>query len=115
MQKDNLKNFAKFTRKHLCQSLFFNKVASLVLQPDKKETMIHVLSCKFFKNIFLFRIPSLADSVSDKTLSFILDSQCLNQSLLTYFYREFPSSLPSHIVVFFGKNIYCTILLPDCD
>ena len=24
-----LKNFAKFTRKHLCQSLFFNKVAGL--------------------------------------------------------------------------------------
>ena len=29
-----LKNFAKFTRKHLCQSLFFNKVAGL----SKKAT-----------------------------------------------------------------------------
>ena len=27
--KDVLRNFAKFTRKHLCQSLFFNKVADL--------------------------------------------------------------------------------------
>ena len=26
-QKDVLGNFAKFTGKHLCQSLFFNKVA----------------------------------------------------------------------------------------
>ena len=26
-KKDVLKNFAKFTGKHLCQSLFFNKVA----------------------------------------------------------------------------------------
>ena len=26
MKKDNLKNFAKFTAKHLYQSLFFNKV-----------------------------------------------------------------------------------------
>ena len=26
-EKGALKNFAKFTRKHLCQSLFFNKVA----------------------------------------------------------------------------------------
>ena len=27
-----LRNFAKFTGKHLCQTLFFNKVASLGLQ-----------------------------------------------------------------------------------
>ena len=26
MKKGVFKNFAKFTRKHLCQSLFFNKV-----------------------------------------------------------------------------------------
>ena len=29
VKKDVLKNFAKFTEKHLCQSLFFNKVAGL--------------------------------------------------------------------------------------
>ena len=28
-KKGALRNFAKFTRKHLCQSLFFNKVAGL--------------------------------------------------------------------------------------
>ena len=28
-KKDILENFAKFTDKHLCKSLFFNKVASL--------------------------------------------------------------------------------------
>ena len=31
MKKGALKNFAKFTGKQLCQSLFFNKVASLYL------------------------------------------------------------------------------------
>ena len=30
-KKDVLKNFAKFTAKHLCQSLFFNKVACVFL------------------------------------------------------------------------------------
>ena len=30
--KDVLKNFTKFTEKHLCQSLFFNEVAGLSLQ-----------------------------------------------------------------------------------
>ena len=29
VRKGVLKNFAKFTGKHLCQSLFFNKVADL--------------------------------------------------------------------------------------
>ena len=29
VRKDVLRNFTKFTGKHLCQSLFFNKVASL--------------------------------------------------------------------------------------
>ena len=29
LRKGALRNFAKFTEKHLCQSLFFNKVAGL--------------------------------------------------------------------------------------
>ena len=29
LKKDVLKNYAKFTEKHLCQSLFFNKVTGL--------------------------------------------------------------------------------------
>ena len=28
-EKDVVRNFAKFTGKHLCQSIFFNKVAGL--------------------------------------------------------------------------------------
>ena len=31
-KKGALRNFAKFTGKHLCQSLFFNKFAGLGLQ-----------------------------------------------------------------------------------
>ena len=29
VEKSVLKNFSKFTGKHMCQSIFFNKVASL--------------------------------------------------------------------------------------
>ena len=32
IKKGVLRNFAEFTGKHLCQSLFFNKVAGLSLQ-----------------------------------------------------------------------------------
>ena len=38
MKKGALVNFTKFTGKHLCQSLFFNKV---------KETPAQVFSCEF--------------------------------------------------------------------
>ena len=39
--KGVLKNFAKFTGKHLCQSLIFNLI--------KKETLAQVFSCEFVK------------------------------------------------------------------
>ena len=42
--KGVLRNFAKVTEVHLCQSLFFNKVAGLRLQLYKKETLAQVFS-----------------------------------------------------------------------
>ena len=47
------RNIANFTAKHLCQSLFFNKVACNFI---KKETLALVLSCesaKFLRALFL--------------------------------------------------------------
>ena len=54
-----LRNFAKFTGKRLCQSLFFNKVCSFV----KKENQAQVFSCEFyeiFENTFSYRTPPVA-------------------------------------------------------
>ena len=62
------RNFTKFKRKHLCQSLFFNKVPGLI----KKETLVQVLSCEFCeipKITFLQRTPLVAASVFCKTSS----------------------------------------------
>ena len=67
MKKDVLKNFAKFAGKHLCQSLFFHKVA--VLKPAtlfKKETLAQVFSGEFwkiFKNFFFTECLSATVSV----------------------------------------------------
>ena len=50
-----LKNFAKFTEKHLCRSLFFNKVARGPQFILKKETLAQVFCCEFcgiLKNTF---------------------------------------------------------------
>ena len=49
-RKGVLRNFAKFTGKHLCQSFFFNKVSGL--RPAtllKKENLAQVFSCEFCK------------------------------------------------------------------
>ena len=59
-----LKNFAKFTGKHLCQRLSFNKVAGL--KPEtllKKRLRLMCFFCeirKIFKNIFFYRTPPFA-------------------------------------------------------
>ena len=55
VKKNVLRNFAKFTGKHLCQRLFFNKVAGLAWNFIKKDNLAQVLSCEFwetFKNSF---------------------------------------------------------------
>ena len=66
-EKGVLKNFAKFTEKHLCQIPFFNTVAGLTLLQYrlwqacifiKKETLAEGLSCEFckiFKNTFFLQ------------------------------------------------------------
>ena len=64
-KKGVLRNFAKFTGKHLCQSLFFNKVAGLACNSIKKETLAQVFSCEFCeisKNTFSHRTPLVAAS-----------------------------------------------------
>ena len=45
MKKTVLNNFAKFTGKQLCQSLFFNK--RLFLTFFKRETLAQLFSCEF--------------------------------------------------------------------
>ena len=60
--KGVLRNFAKFTGKHLCQSIFFNKVAG-ACNFIKKETLAQVFSCEFCeisKNTFFYRTPLVA-------------------------------------------------------
>ena len=50
-----LRNFAKFAEKHLCQSLFCNKVAGLRLASLLKKRLWQMFSCEFWeisKNIF---------------------------------------------------------------
>ena len=61
-KKGVLRNFAKFTEKHQCQSVFFNKVAGRPCNFIKKETQAQVFSCEFceiFKNTFSQGTPPM--------------------------------------------------------
>ena len=51
-KKGVLENFAKFTAKHHCRSLFFNKLQAQACNFIKKETPTQLFSCEFCKNIF---------------------------------------------------------------
>ena len=68
VKKVALGNFTKFIGKHLCQSLFFNKVAGLRLAILlKKESLAQVIPCEFCKiskNTFFHRTPLVAASDS---------------------------------------------------
>ena len=49
-KKGALRNFTKFTGKHLCQSLFFNK-DDVYMRPEMKFTRSEI-SLRFEKNLF---------------------------------------------------------------
>ena len=65
-KKGVLRNFTKFTGKHLCQNLFFNKVAGLSPATLFKKRLWHrcfpVEFCGISKNTFLHRTPLNAAS-----------------------------------------------------
>ena len=67
IRKGIIDNFTKFTWQHLCQGLFFNKVAGL--RPTtllKQETLTQALSCEFcesFEQTFFYRKSLVAASV----------------------------------------------------
>ena len=52
MKKDVLKNFAKFTGKHLCLSLFLNKV-EILLKKRLRRKRFPVNFAKFLRTPFL--------------------------------------------------------------
>ena len=63
-KKGVVRNFAKFTGKHLCQSLFFNKVAGWPATVLKKK-LTQVFSCEFCKlskNTFSYGTSPVAAS-----------------------------------------------------
>ena len=64
-KKGILRNFAKFTGKHLCQRVFFNKVAGLSPATLLRNSLARVFSCEFNEislNTSFYRTPPVAAS-----------------------------------------------------
>ena len=62
------RNFTKFTRKHLCQSLFFNKAESLRPATLFKKRLAQVFCCEFceiFKNTIFTAALKIALKFTD--------------------------------------------------
>ena len=59
-----IKNLAKITGKHLCQSLFFNKV-------DKRDTLTQVFYCELYKT---FKNTSFTEHLRTTASTFTLHS-----------------------------------------
>ena len=77
-KKGVLKNFAKFTEKHLYQSLFFNNVPGLKPATSLKKRLWHVFSCGFCKNFRnTFLREHLWKTASEQTVSLIHSRQML--------------------------------------
>ena len=108
-------NFTKFTGKHLCQSLFFNKVAGV-----REETLAQVFSCEFCeisKNSYSYRTPPVAASVVlcifvacmgstiIKLISFSVVRQARQFSVLHF--QEIKQSIFWHLCFLSTKPIAC--------
>ena len=84
-EKHVLKNFAKFTGKHMCQSLLFNKVAGLrpttLLKKRLRHRLFPVNFAKFLKFNFFYRAPPVPASHSELKNSKIKNSKNLKAKL----------------------------------
>ena len=100
MKKGALINFTKFTGKHLCQSLFFHKIAGLkACNFIKKETMTQAFSCEFCKiskNTFFTEYLFFCLSVSCWIFSFI----CYSYLECWEFYQIFFSNFNKLATIF---------------
>ena len=80
-KKNVLKNFAKFTVKHLCQSLCFNKVGGIACNLNKKETLAHVFPCEFCEIFMNTSFTEHLRSINDMNYEFI--KNCFNFKNIT--------------------------------
>ena len=129
-QKGVLRNFPKFTRKHLCQSLFFNKVVGLRPATLLKKRLWHrcfpVNFVKFLRTPFfiehlwwllldmliallwLARLPSF--EISKLPITFGPNAQIRHSDIWPHQKSHFLKSVHAPLNIFTKKILYTNIL-----
>ena len=87
MRKGVLRNFAKFTGKHLCQSLFFNKVANL--RPTTLLKKDYGAGVYFPVNFEKFLLTRFLTKHPQETASLDMFSKFQKRSLSTFSTNQF--------------------------
>ena len=112
VKKGILKNFTKFTEKHLCQSLFFNQVAGLRPATLLKKRLWH--RC-FLVNFVKFLKAPFLQNTSDRQLlqEVLLYKPCINTFLVLVRYHENLFWLHFRMTLIYFSNIYHCTLFKD--
>ena len=98
IRKGLLRNFAKFTGKHLCQSHFLNKVAGLRPRTLLKERLWHrcfPVNFTKFIGIFFHKI-TLGDCFC--ALTFLYMKQCIVFLVYGKYLNSKPTNQPTHLI-----------------
>ena len=77
-----LRIFAKLTGKHLCRSLFFNKVAGLRSATSLKKRLLHRCFPVIFASTFSYRTPLVAASWRLLLQEFRIEIICPNLDIM---------------------------------
>ena len=91
-RKSVLRNLAKFTGKHLCQSFFFNKVAGLRSATLSKKRLWH--RCFHVNFAKFLRTPCLIEHLRWLLLSKVLSVSLFSFSLNVNIYNAIAKRLP---------------------
>ena len=86
---DDLRDFVKFTGKHLCQSLTGPQACNF----NKKETLTQVFSCEICensKNTFCHTTPPACNFTKKETLAQVFSCEFCKMSQNTFCYRTPP-------------------------
>ena len=112
VKKGIVKNFTKFTGKHLCQSLFFNQVAGLRPATLLKKRLWH--RC-FLVNFVKFLEALFLQNTSDRLLlqEVLLYKPCINTFLVLVRYHENLFWLHFRMTLIYFSNIYHCTLFKD--
>ena len=104
-----LGNFAKFTGKHLCQSLVFYKVTGLTYRyrcfPVNFVKFFSLSSefCEISKSTFSYRTPPVAASVVDKVFDLV------NLLLATYQMKNWKKLTILHRIKCIFRSVMCIV------